>query len=223
MSGFTYTFGGLNKEQLNKLYKNHMVPEKKPARSIYDKIKAAANGKCPYCCGIGVPSTLDHYLPKSPFPQYSVYPENLIPCCRDCNSVKGDTVPTSTGEQVLHFYLDKDFYFDEQWVHAEVIHGEPVTIHFFSNPPSQWAKERQERVNTHFRTFKLAERFGIAAASSISELVYERKTSLKKWSPEDFKAHLAEKSKNPDLKVNDWKRVMFKSLAEDDWFCHQSF
>lgn len=39
---------------------------------------------CPYCGG-RAPSTIDHYLEKALFPEFSLYPENLVPSCRGCN------------------------------------------------------------------------------------------------------------------------------------------
>lgn len=44
--------------------------------------------KCHYC-GINMVDTFDHYLPKSLFPEYSVMPINLFPCCAQCNRKKG--------------------------------------------------------------------------------------------------------------------------------------
>ncbi|MDM7502028.1 HNH endonuclease [Lactococcus lactis] len=43
--------------------------------------------KCAYC-GIGEISSMDHYAPKNKFPELSVHPLNLIPCCTICNSKK---------------------------------------------------------------------------------------------------------------------------------------
>lgn len=42
---------------------------------------------CPIC-NVKVSKTLDHYLPKSKFPQFSLTPANLIVMCGDCNKEK---------------------------------------------------------------------------------------------------------------------------------------
>jgi hypothetical protein len=42
---------------------------------------------CPYC-GIGECSTLDHYAPKTVWPEFSVYSKNLIYVCFSCNRIK---------------------------------------------------------------------------------------------------------------------------------------
>ena len=57
-------------------------------RKYYDKIKAIPKySKCPFC-GVGIVSTLDHYLPKTKYPTYALTPVNLIACCADCNKNK---------------------------------------------------------------------------------------------------------------------------------------
>ncbi|EDZ57016.1 hypothetical protein BCH308197_3569 [Bacillus cereus H3081.97] len=42
-----------------------------------------------FYCGFGEPDTWDHYLPKELFAEFSVYPNNLLPCCPSCNRIKG--------------------------------------------------------------------------------------------------------------------------------------
>lgn len=54
------------------------------------------NTRCPICgrilersskTGVGN-ADLDHFLPKSIYPQFALYPENLIPICKDCNQIE---------------------------------------------------------------------------------------------------------------------------------------
>lgn len=42
---------------------------------------------CPYCL-LNPPSTWDHYLPQSIYPEFSVLPINLVYVCADCNKIK---------------------------------------------------------------------------------------------------------------------------------------
>jgi len=60
---------------------------------------------CPMCGGFGL-GTLDHYLPKSDFPQFSIFSQNLIPAC-SCNAKRGVTVKgDSSPKRVIHPYFD---------------------------------------------------------------------------------------------------------------------
>lgn len=46
--------------------------------------------ECPSCGNPFIPDTLDHFLPKEDWPEYSILPNNLVPQCRGCAPVKGD-------------------------------------------------------------------------------------------------------------------------------------
>ena len=53
-----------------------------------DLMAAARNALCPFC-GRDQVGTLDHYLPKSRYPELSVLGANLVPACETCNRLKG--------------------------------------------------------------------------------------------------------------------------------------
>lgn len=45
---------------------------------------------CPYCGNIGTPDTIDHYLPKADYPEFSIFSDNLVPSCFHCNNNRKD-------------------------------------------------------------------------------------------------------------------------------------
>jgi hypothetical protein len=51
------------------------------------------------------------------------------------------------------------------------------------------------------------------------ETIDTRRTTLHGFSPQEYSDYLREKSENMSLPVNNWRRVMFSSLAKDNWFC----
>lgn len=60
---------------------------------------------CPMCGSLGT-GTLDHVLPKDPFPEFSVFSRNLVPACA-CNSLRSRRFQGSMpGERVIHPYYD---------------------------------------------------------------------------------------------------------------------
>ncbi len=48
---------------------------------------------CPYCDVNLKNRSLDHYFPQNSFPFLVCHPDNLIPCCGDCNKDKGSPAP----------------------------------------------------------------------------------------------------------------------------------
>lgn len=62
---------------------------------------------CPACGEPGRPNTLDHYLPKGRYPQFSITPANLFPMCDACQAKK--LVKTGNAAEprfFLHPYFD---------------------------------------------------------------------------------------------------------------------
>lgn len=60
--------------------------------------------RCPYC-QIQHARTLDHFMPKENFPDFSIYRPNLIWVCASCNSKKGNSNVSGT-RSVLNPYFD---------------------------------------------------------------------------------------------------------------------
>lgn len=60
---------------------------------------------CPMC-GSFYPATLDHVLPKTNYPEFAFFSQNLVPACF-CNQKKGVShIGANQGERVLHPYFD---------------------------------------------------------------------------------------------------------------------
>lgn len=63
---------------------------------------------CPLC-GISNCKELDHFAPRSKFPEYSCHYHNLIPLCHECNNTKGDEWLNKVGEQIyFNAFYDTD-------------------------------------------------------------------------------------------------------------------
>lgn len=62
---------------------------------------------CPSCGEAGAPGTLDHYLPKSKFPEFAILLLNLTPMCERCQGEKKTSYMCLGGKRhYLHPYFD---------------------------------------------------------------------------------------------------------------------
>jgi hypothetical protein len=215
--------GDLTKNELNYLYSAIMVDGRGVSRNIYDNIIVAAEGSCPFCGGIGQAKNLDHYLPKAHYPAYSVSPENLVPCCRDCNTGKGSSVAGQINLQTLHPYFDGDQFYDTRWVFARIFRTNPVTISFYCLPPDNWSDVDKQRVLQHFEAYQFARRFGIQAGAEISKVVDLRRESLSILSSNQFNDYLVDNANSRSYDVNGWNRTMYDALSRDEWFSRTDF
>lgn len=204
----------VRKSELLKLYSYHMV-DRQPGRGLYDVILVSAKEQCPFCGGIGRPKSLDHYLPKANYPQYAVLPQNLVPCCRDCNTEKSNSLAAVEDEQAIHPYFDNDKFFLEQWVFATVSLTHPCSLVYFCDPPNEWSDIEKNRALNHFRDFNIGARYSVQAADELSGLVDLRRGFLADISAEEFSSYLASVSSSASYFSNHWKKVMYQTLAQD--------
>lgn len=211
--------GDLSKDDLVKVYDQYFTGKQKPAREVYSAIMFAANGRCPYCGGIGEPKNLDHYLPKKHFPQFSVLPLNLIPACRDCNmDGKGAAYARIQSELIIHPYLDHARFFNEQWLHAQYIKGagsEPAVIEYYVEAPESWNAVDKARIKNHFDSFDLLRRFSREAASRSTTCIEQMRNLIALGIEiEKAKSTILSSVIDKALCTNHWERVMCLALME---------
>ncbi len=202
--------------EMKALYTGTFVPERSPARYIYEALRAGApGGICPLCNQRPV-STLDHYLAKSTHPALAVTPLNLVPACKDCNTDSKVRTALSAADQTIHPYFDD--VDDEFWLVSTVTHSTPPAVIYSVSPPANWPLERQGKVQTHFDTFNLASLYSTYAAGELVNIYFD--IIGEALSSQDLQLHLLEKAANRrHVTRNSWQGAMYQGLANSTWFC----
>ncbi|MFZ4874384.1 HNH endonuclease [Janthinobacterium sp. Mn2066] len=211
--------GALAKSELVNLYEYYFRNEEKASRTLYDRLLSSADDDCPFCGGIGRPKNLDHFLPKAHFPQYSVFPQNLVPSCRDCNmDGKATAFATRPEDQLIQPYVDNDHFFNEQWIYAECVLNAanmPKAVRYFVKPPEGWDGISKLRVQKHFDDFGLGSRYAIQTAkllkTSVDQIVNSRNLGLEN---ESIRKALLEPGVNNAPFINHWMRGMYQALSD---------
>jgi hypothetical protein len=216
--------GQVTKKELKSTYSDHMAPQSKPARNVYDLIMATApRRRCPFC-GLGVASTLDHYLPKAKFPLLSVTPLNLVPACKDCNHGKQASIATEQSKQTLHPYFDREELERDQWLFADLSPTTPPVLEFKAIPPHDWPAVDKQRVITHFESYGLDVRFSVESSNELASL---REILSILWESDgvdgvrDLLTVSAQGKRRQH--ANSWETAMFQALAGSDWYCDGGF
>jgi len=98
----------LSEDESDRLAENYRLLDKHASHQhIRDEILACARfDMCPYC-SVTTVDEIDHVLPKSVYPEFSVLAQNLVPSCGRCNSSKGATCFVSNGTSFPHPYFDQ--------------------------------------------------------------------------------------------------------------------
>jgi 5-methylcytosine-specific restriction endonuclease McrA len=154
------------KEDLQSCYGNNVAFDR--AR----KVLLSVVPKCPYCL-ISRPNTLDHYFDKSDYPEYSVFTPNLIPCCSECNSLKGTSLfDDSQQRQFIHFYLDN--IPDYQYLFVRFIINPPESIPQISVYLQFHENEQlEQQIRNHFFKLGLLKKYKNMIADRLSIVIEE--------------------------------------------------
>lgn len=89
------------KTHLNELYKTPPT-----ILQFIENLRSGIDGACPVC-GRDALGTLDHYLPKANYSEFSFYSQNLVPACDRCNNKRSNAFKgVNVGERPLHPYFD---------------------------------------------------------------------------------------------------------------------
>jgi len=76
-------------------------------KPILDSLRTKKLQFCPACGEDGTPNTLDHYLPKNKYPEFSVTSRNLFPMCDVCQGKKGSKTVNGADQRLfVHPYFD---------------------------------------------------------------------------------------------------------------------
>lgn len=125
---------------------------KEVKKKIFENI---SRNVCPYCM-ISEPTTLDHYLDKSSFPEFTIYSKNLVPCCPICNLKKGTLFLDVGIRNIINFYYDslpKNRFLNIELGYDNVPFVEKISLKF----------KEESNINliiiNHFKNLKLEDRY----------------------------------------------------------------
>ncbi|MDQ1806004.1 HNH endonuclease signature motif containing protein [Chryseobacterium sp. CKR4-1] len=212
-------FDDAEKSVLIDLYQYNSYVIRSLKNKILDKQIATINATCQYCTLNSV-ETLDHFIPKEEFPEFSVNPLNLLPCCPTCNSKKSYLCFDGEESLFLNLYLDE--LPNKKYLKAEFDFNNDIPLVTFSlyNP------ENIDRINfrtirNHYERLNLLERMREKSNEIITEIINSLRTYYKLDSDiESLKNFIGdEENENKEAYgYNYWKSVLRLSLIQYDEF-----
>lgn len=188
--------------------------------SRYSQLMAATrNDLCPLC-GRGQVGTLDHYLPKTKYPELSVLGLNLVPVCETCNRLKGRRMGTSPDKQTLHAYWDT--LPDAEVMVARIKITTAVIVTFKVVRHNALNPILYQRLKYHFGVLRLGKHLQREANLELSD----RRDSLREYYGPNHDANALRvylereaRSVRASRGVNNWKTALLLSLSRSDEFC----
>lgn len=205
--------GVVSKDEMRKVYESKFVGG--PGRPYYDKyMSLPKNGKCPFC-GIGIVTTLDHYLPKYKYPALAVTPKNMIPACRDCNLGEKRTFsPQNAEEEPLHPYFDD--VEQDVWLSVKFdMKGKELLPTYFVRKPAAWSDLLFRRVKNHMNLYNLYASYAVHAVEEITGRSGIWQVFLSKCGGDSLAASFHEEAASREHAfLNSWQSALYRSLEE---------
>jgi hypothetical protein len=166
---------------------------------------------CPMCGEAGTPNTLDHFLPKQDFPDFSILPLNLVPACDICQGHKLTRYTGPDGRLFLHPYYDS---FLAGRVAELVIHPE------FNAPTpelrchSAVPKEDEPVVSRHLQELQLHSRFKSSFKKEYVRVLRHTRRMRERGRDilsafHDLLDHAADRS------INSWEHILYDSVVNN--------
>ncbi len=212
--------GTVRKSDMEHLYSGGLVSG--GGREIYDAIMALApNSRCPYC-GHRRVRQLDHFLPKSKYPAFSVAPMNLVPSCSDCNKDKLAGDAARLEDLPLHPYFENVDH--QAWLTAELIEG-PIAVFIFSVSQDCGLPDIDLlRLQSQFDDLNLGELYTTEANDELASIRLNLRRVLQNVGKDGVQEFLEDAALSFEHhQRNSWKTAMYQQAAKSDWFCNGGF
>lgn len=206
----------VNKGKIIKYYEYRLL-NKPNGRKFYEEVLLSSpHNICPYC-NVRIVKTVDHFLPKSEYPSYSITPINLVPSCRDCNTEKKIAYPTCSDDQTFHPYFD--VVNDEKWIAAGLMQIEPLSFQFKVIKLDSWSNIKFNRAKSHFLAYNINQLFSNEADRELRGMQAQFRNLYFK-NPNLLKEHIEDtfNTCRIGLGILDWKTIMYHELLNNDWF-----
>lgn len=172
---------------------------------------------CPYC-QLEKVGTLDHILPKTPFPEYSSMPWNLIPCCSTCNSKKDDIWLDEHNKRCfINFYIDDIPPIQYFFADVSVVNGD-LEIKYNLRFPAGYPADLKARIESHYKKLDLVNRY----LENSDDVIEELKFVIRNYAPGISDVEIINSVKNicndkQDLYgVNYWEAVLEKACVSSN-------
>lgn len=175
---------------------------------------------CPNCTLMDC-SQLDHYIPKSLFPEFSANSRNLIQCCSICNQKKLDRWLKGGKPIFLNLYLDD--LPQEQYLFVDIKMDKSIPkVNFYLQNTGRIDTTLFSRIESHYKELDLLKRFAEKADSVISEILRDyTATAEARVKPSQFWEILTSRAKldQQEFGFNYWKSILTLGCCSNRDFC----
>lgn len=197
-------------------YRSKKIQELKELLTKHPIYKDRVLNTCQNCT-INEVDSMDHILGQTKFPEYSVHPKNLFPCCSVCNKKKSDKLSDINGSQLfLNLYLDD--LPKSQYLHVDF--GTNWLPRFWLERPKDVSVRTFDLIHSHYSELNLLNRFRDSSYQIIDTL----KSTIKVYGSTHVVQEKTEElcsDLGPILGYNHRQIVLYRALGRSKEFVHE--
>ena len=198
----------IDKKMLIRAYDDRPALVRRMIEKMVSSLKAADSGVCPFCCDLGPAQELDHFMPKAKFPEFALFPANLVPVCSVCNKRKGQVVKKK-GERVI-VYPFEDLKTSPKFLRATVVLDRTARSIFSLIKPPHMTDKMFGVLERHFERLHLHQRLSQRANATLQSVVIALRGNDEKLIKRSLKRKF--ETAKIDSHVNSWGFALSESL-----------
>ena len=191
---------------------------------LKEQIRAISSLRCPYCGITESPFHVDHYVPRSKYPEFSVLKINLIAACATCNSrFKGNEFIKENKRLYFNPYFDtfiENIQFLKCSINVDSIY--PVINFYIDEELKQTNAYSYNVMKNHFDNLKLNIRYKELARVEIfnrfkDEYINPNTLEFDEVTIDELKRDIRKKLRAfREFNINHWEKVFLEALEEAD-------
>lgn len=187
-------------------------PPKSLKKLLISRRREHSLDECPYCGNPTVPDTLDHFLPKEALSEYVIFPNNLIPQCRDCAPIKGSKYFSEDVNSVMFVHPIHSSLLETVIVKVSPSINENLISFDVKFSTTTTNDNEKNLLISHIKQLKIKERIQNYCYRELAK--WKRKLKKKKF---DIEAVLKTRVDEHPNNGNDsnWELVLYKSILEN--------
>lgn len=181
---------------------------------------------CPLC-SLTETSTLDHYLPKSLYPEFSTLSLNLVPACSKCNLSKRDQVESGKAAVRLFLHPYYDRIPDSEFLLLDIkVHGQGLGLTYRLQQPHGMHRNVFSQITSHFERLDLNDRYRTMSLVHLRGR-YRALASFYGTDKNVLRVRRELSRESDSLRQqygrNHWAAVLYERLAASEDFCGGGF
>ncbi len=153
-------WGEVAAQEIGNRFRNlYLSPQENSVQKpILERLRERKLIFCPACGEDGTPNTLDHYLPKEHYPEFSVTAVNLFPMCDICQGQKRSLTLNEERERLfIHPYFDN--FLDRQLILLSIDEPFNAPSSFRLAPSGDLSPDAHALVTRHLRHLGIESRY----------------------------------------------------------------